>query len=94
MEGRGREGGIEEWPKKKKGNKYIFMFTGMSATPSIPTAGVIGKVRRGESGTHPGRGWVAEYRNRRGENDVATTSGSRFLLSLCEVCACVMSIHS
>lgn len=53
MEG-GRDGRVRE--KKKKGNKYIFMFNGMSASPSIPPADVIGKVRQGESGTHPGQG--------------------------------------
>lgn len=35
---------------KKKGNKYIFMFSVMSASPSTPPADVIGKMRRGESG--------------------------------------------
>lgn len=49
----GRDRGVGE---KKKGNKYIFMFAGMSASPSIPPADVIGKVRRRESGTHPGQG--------------------------------------
>lgn len=49
--GAGRNGGMGE---KKKGNKYIFMFARMSASPSIPPADVIGKVRRGESATHPG----------------------------------------
>lgn len=41
---------------EKRRNKYIFMFAGMSATPSVHPADIIGKVRRGESGTHPGQG--------------------------------------
>lgn len=48
MEG-GRDGGMGE----KRRRKYIFMFAGMSASASIPPAAVIGKVRRGDSGTQP-----------------------------------------
>lgn len=47
-------GGWKSERKNKKGNKYIFMFNGMSASTSIPPADVIGKVRRGD--THPGQG--------------------------------------
>jgi len=36
--------------------KYIFMFTWMSASASIPPAAVIGKVRRGNSTTQSGQG--------------------------------------
>lgn len=32
------------------------MFAEMSGTASIPSAAVIGKVRRGEGGTRPGQG--------------------------------------
>ena len=64
MEG-GRDRGIGE-----KSRKYIFMFAGMSASASIPNVAVIGKVRRGDSGTQPGqgeRGPSLEAFQRRGE---------------------------
>lgn len=51
---RGRDRGIGE----ERGRKYIFMFVGMSAPASIPRAAVIGKVRRGDSGTLPGQGEI------------------------------------
>jgi len=48
----GRDGGMGE----KRRREYIFMFTEMSASASIPTAAVIGKVRRGHGGTEPRQG--------------------------------------
>ncbi len=50
------EGGRDRGMGEKRRRKYIFMFAGMSASASIPPAAVIGKVRRGDSGTQPGQG--------------------------------------
>ena len=49
------EGGRDRGMGEKRRRKYIFMFAGMSASASIPPAAVIGKVRRGDSGTQPGQ---------------------------------------
>lgn len=49
------EGGRDRGMGEKRRRKYIFMFAGMSALASIPPAAVIGKVRRGDSGTRPGQ---------------------------------------
>ena len=47
---RGVERGRNGWNgRKKKGNKYIFMFSVMSASPSTPPADVIGKIRKAKS---------------------------------------------
>lgn len=80
---------------EKRRRKYIFMFAGMSALASIPPAAVIGKVRRGDSGTRPGQqerereGLSIQAFPGRGGDDVATSSGSRLLLFLCGlVCTC------
>lgn len=52
------EGGLEEWERgrKKRRQKYIFMFTWMSALALIPPVAVVGKVKRGNGGTQSGRG--------------------------------------
>lgn len=84
---------------EKRRRKYIFMFAGMSASASIPPAAVIGKVRRGDSRTQLGQGESGagiEAFQWKGENNVATSSGSRFLLFLygVHVCALVSLIQT
>lgn len=101
MEG-GRDGGMGE----KRRRKYIFMFAGMSASASIPPAAVIGKVRRGDSGTQPSQGESGasiEVFHRKGGNNVATrlVQVEDFYFTSVEcryVCVCIhwlcSSIHS
>lgn len=82
--------------KKKEGKKYIFMFTWMSASASIPPAAVIEKVRRGKSGTPSGQGGerdaCSEVFLSKGENDAAASSGCAILLSLFLSC-CKHLVH-
>lgn len=82
--------------EKKEGKKYIFVFTWMSASASIPPAAVIEKVRRGKSGTPSGQGGerdaCSEVFLSKAENDVATSSGCTILLSLFLSC-CKHLVH-